>query len=197
MWLGLVPSALTQPAHLCTLWNFHNLCGFRRFATEHSCNRSLLQLLIQWFHFSVNHITDDYVIKWHVVGWDWTEHSGLPRPVNIHMFLLSCELCPKSCSMYNIWRSHRPMLFGYGIFIKEIVQQKIMKILSLFTQHQSVHWEFQTCAVIFAIEHKIWHFWRIVSKLFNHSLCHQNSSGPKMAKQHNDLFWSVPHTNLF
>lgn len=31
------------------------------------------------------------------------------------------------------------MLFGYGIFIKEIVQQKIMKILSLFTQHQSVH----------------------------------------------------------
>ncbi len=34
--------------------------------------------------------------------------------------------------MYDSWRSHRPMLFCYGILINGIVQQKTMKILPLF-----------------------------------------------------------------
>ncbi len=50
--------------------------------------------------------------------------------------------------MYDSWRSHRPMLFCYGILINGIVQQKTMKILPLFI-HSYEYIVSQTCVLLF------------------------------------------------
>lgn len=155
------------------------------------------------------------VIKCPVVGWDWTEHSGLSRPLNVHMFLLNRELWPKSCSMYDFWRSHRPKLFCYGILIKGIVQQKTMRILLLFIHPYEYMCSRPVCCCFcrgtqkFVISQKI-HFCRIVTHLLlmpPQFIVIWNIQKRQKKEVHTDcalyfmvlycLFRSVLHTNLF